>query len=426
VQPLLRDGALAEPHHNDIYNGRLSIDHRIGDTRLLSVTSWTAQEVDSTLDATAAAAGFGLSGPLLFNDDRRYRLFNQELRASGGGDQLRWLAGLSYLHAVTRLDAELLPVGQSSSITVDRMHQTNSEWAAFGEVSVALGRHVRFDLGARLFRAIAVDERQESSGNQTYTRKHTGFTPSASLSWQAGEQTFAYLRYAAAYRPSGLSPFVSADAGAFSPDELSAAELGLRWHSRDRRVRASATGYFNTWSHIQSDYFLANGLVATRNSGMGHIYGLEAKLDWDTGAGWQLVGGIDYQHARLERPEPGLLLTDDHALPIVPPYKAHLALHRDFALGSFTGRGGARLVAIGPSHLSLDPALDRRTGARREVELSVSLASGGWSLGLDLANVLDSRADTFSFGNPFSASSQSQCTPMRPRTLRLTVARMWR
>jgi hypothetical protein len=40
-------------------------------------------------------------------------------------------------------------------------------------------------------------------------------------------------------------------------------------------------------------------------------------------------------------------------------------------------------------------------------------------LALDLDNLLNTRANTFAFGNPFSVADGLQQTPMRPRSIRI-------
>ena len=47
----------------------------------------------------------------------------------------------------------------------------------------------------------------------------------------------------------------------------------------------------------------------------------------------------------------------------------------------------------------------------------------GYSIGLLISNPANNRGNTFAFGNPFSLGEGSQATPLRPRTVRLTVTR---
>jgi hypothetical protein len=53
--------------------------------------------------------------------------------------------------------------------------------------------------------------------------------------------------------------------------------------------------------------------------------------------------------------------------------------------------------------------------------VSLQIASAHWRLQVFAENLADARSDTFSFGNPFDAG-QAYSTPLRPRTLGLSVA----
>ncbi|MBJ7415875.1 MAG: TonB-dependent receptor, partial [Niveispirillum sp.] len=49
--------------------------------------------------------------------------------------------------------------------------------------------------------------------------------------------------------------------------------------------------------------------------------------------------------------------------------------------------------------------------------------TGGWSLGLAVDNILNSDANQFAYGNPFTLGAGLQATPIRPRTVRLSIGR---
>lgn len=417
-----RRGALAEPHDNDFMNGRLVVNGRLGGADLISTTSWTSHEVDSVLDASAAADLFGQTGPLLFDDRRQYDVRSQEVRLSGGHG-LRWIGGLSYLRAQTQLDATVSPL-QGADVPVGRLRQKNAEMAAFGQLSVPLWPSVRLDMGTRLFRTVTEDEVASGTAPVRRSTRRTNFSPSASLGWTLSGTGFVYARFASAYRPAGLSPFAPPGQEDFESDELQSAELGGRFRSSDDRLHLNATAYFANWSHIQSDYLLPNGLVATRNSGTGRVYGLETDMSWSNGS-LQLGSGLNLQHARLETPEPGLLLPGDPSLPIVPSVKAHLSAGVSGALGRGSYRLASQLSYVGPTRLSLDPALNRRIDGRTMLDLGASYALGNWSLGVRIDNVLNARQDSFGYGNPFTIRTTRQITPQKPRLISLTVTTSW-
>jgi len=56
-----------------------------------------------------------------------------------------------------------------------------------------------------------------------------------------------------------------------------------------------------------------------------------------------------------------------------------------------------------------------------EGQAGARLDFGGFGVSLDLDNIMDTRGNRFSFGNPFTVDERNQVTPLRPRTVRLGV-----
>jgi iron complex outermembrane recepter protein len=420
VSTLKRSGIEREPHDNDFANARLSITGRMGSVDLFSTTSWTTHEVDSILDASPAAALFGLNAPIQFEDDRLYRVFNQELRASGRTKRLRWMVGGSLLSAMTRVDAKLK---SSTSMTtpVGTLNQGAREFALFGDLGLDLSKIWTVDAGARLFLARINDEKLEGAAASALQSTKKGISPSLAISVKPNRTSYYYARLATAFRPAGLSPFTPSQTEQFGSDELTSGELGGRWHSPDRRFKAQAVLHASQWQHIQSDYLLPNGLIGTGNSGTGFIYGLETSASWRLGVAWTVGGGIAWQHSRLENAAPGLALPADRQLPIVPTYRANIDVTRNMAIGSWDTSITAHGALNGPSRLSLDPDLDRPVARHFTLDIATSARRGPWTLGLTMRNLLNSDADTYPYGNPFSIRTSRQRVPLRPRSVLFTV-----
>jgi iron complex outermembrane recepter protein len=417
---LKRSGIAPEPHDNDFANARLSITGKMGNIDIFSTTSWTTHEVDSILDASPAAALFGQNGTTLFEDDRLYRVFNQELRASGRTGRLRWMAGGSILSATTRVNATLK---SASGVTtsVGTLNQEAQEFAFFGDLGFDLSDIWTVDAGARLFSARINDEKQDGVAASTLRSTKRGVSPSLAISAKPNATSYYYARVASAFRPAGLSPFTSIQSEEFGSDELTTVELGGRWHSPDRHFTAQAVLHGSQWQHIQSDYLLPNGLIGTRNSGTGLVYGVEASATWRIDEAWTLGGGIAVQHAKLEKDADGLILAADRQLPIVPRTRANLDLTHNMSFGAWNTSITAHGAFIGPTNLSLDPGLDRPVGRFATLDLAASARRGAWSLGLSVRNLLDSDSDTYPFGNPFSIKTSPQHVPLRPRSISFTV-----
>jgi outer membrane receptor for monomeric catechols len=246
-------------------------------------------------------------------------------------------------------------------------------------------------------------------------------TPSFSLDWgDAAQRRFFYLRYARAVRPGGLN-LDSTELRRFAADRLSNVDLGARMLLLEDSLSVDSALFATRWSHIQSDYLLDNGLVGTRNVGAGRILGVESSLRWMLDDAWRAEGAITLQRARLHESE---VVSDeeDRRLPVVPDVRGRLSLVRLFGLGESRLQLRADLNYVGESRLSFEPALDRRMGDYVRTDISLQLQRGPVSWTLQLSNLFDSRADTFAFGNPFSIRTQSQFTPLKPRTLTLAVS----
>ncbi|BBD02073.1 hypothetical protein YGS_C2P0086 [Sphingobium sp. YG1] len=418
-----RDNAFAEPTDNDFKLLHGTIKGVIGALEVTSATSYVDHGFDYILDASNAATAFGLTGPVRFEDQRQYSVFNQELRlASSGRDH--WLVGLSYLQATTRGGAQVVNAGDERQ-TVETYDRRVIEYAAFGEATVRIVDRLGVTLGARLFHSIAQDGTGDEPTITPMRISKTVLSPSVALSLDLGGRGLLYLRYARAMRPGGLTPADMAASRQFDADELSSLDLGMRRSSHDGRLSLSASLYFTHWDEIQSDYLLANGLVSTRNAGRGVIVGGEITTEWTIGQGFTLSAGGSAQSARLTRATDGVEL-DDRRLPIAPTLSGRMALAKSFIL-SDNWRGQAAIQAnyIGKARLSFDDDLDRNMGNYTVASAHAELSCEAWTLGVRADNLLDVRGDSFAFGNPFSIRAAPQYTPLRPRTLMLSVARSW-
>ena len=74
---------------------------------------------------------------------------------------------------------------------------------------------------------------------------------------------------------------------------------------------------------------------------------------------------------------------------------------------------------VGHSKLAIRAPFALGQGRYYDVSTGARLGFGKWGLALDLDNLLNTRANTFAFGNPFSVADGLQQTPMRPRSIRI-------
>lgn len=416
-----RIGVAPEPFDNDFLHGQLNIRGKINSFDFLSTTGLVRQKVESIFDASSAAAFFDLPGKLLFKDKRQYQIFNQEVRLSGAIGRIHFLSGLSYLQAGTQIDGVIFSDPQSGE-TIGTLHQAMREVAVFGELTLPLSANWNVDAGLRLFATHIDNERVENSVGPKVQDTRKGASPSLAISFQPNVHDYYYARFASALRPKGLNAFAPVDAADFGSDELQSLEIGGRWKFPGANISTKVELYGTQWAHIQTDYLLPNGLVATRNSGSAFIYGAETAILWKPLGNWSLEAGADWQHARLEKPDVTLGYNGDQQLAVVPDYKAHVALSHDFQIGGWRSMIYAKAQVTGPSRLSLSPGLDRGTGRLVSIGTGIFARYDQLQIGLICDNLLNNSASAATFGNPFSIQNSNQKTPMRPRRISLSVS----
>jgi len=142
-------------------------------------------------------------------------------------------------------------------------------------------------------------------------------------------------------------------------------------------------------------------------------------------SGWRIDGGVAVQQGELHRTGPRITGDIEAGLPSAPAFTARLGGGRAFDLAGVSIGADGSLRYAGPSRLSFDTALDRRMGDYAVFDLDLSAAWGAWRVGLGVSNALDSHADTFAFGNPFTVRREVQRTPVRPARLRLRIERQF-
>ena len=416
---LKRPSRLAEPRDLNAKLAMLTVKGPIGPLELTSITSLSWQEATASYDASLLSSVLGTAGPTMVNDDRHYRLFDQEVRI-GTADRRRfqWLAGLSLVHATT--DASVLASDISASVPLLGIKRSITEAALFGEGAYSVSPVLSLGAGARIFSTRIDDEGAEGSARQVRGLRRIRGAGDVTLTWKPNSDATVFLRGATAYRPGGTNVEADASQAIYEADELAGVELGSRVRV-SRALSVAATLFAARWQHVQADELLSNGLVATINAGDGSNIGVESELRLALGADLALTGGLLVQSAQLDTA--GTISIEDRRLPTVPQAAARLKFDRRFRIGQWDGQATFGLRYSGATHLSFDPQFDRRTSAHGTIDAAVQISRNGWNATLVGDNLIDSRADTFAFGNPFRARMDPQRTPTRPRTIGLSISR---
>jgi len=418
--PLRRTNRIAEKRDLDASVAMLTLVGPIGTLELTSITSLTHQETVADYDATPLAPVLGTVGPTRIRDDRKYGLFDQELRLhdprSGHFD---WVAGASVIKSSTDSNTQAVDATARSELLSFR--RSVSEAAIFGEGSLSIGRRWSVGGGARIFTNSIEDEGRSGTIDRVENRTRLRAAGSASATWRPGVRTTVFGRVATAYRPGGVNAEPDAQQDVYRADRLASAEVGIRTERGPLSLQTTMFGA--RWVGVQAEELLTNGLIATINAGDALNFGIEGQLRLRVTRSTSLHLGFLAQSSKLESHGPGLSI-DDQRLPAVPEAAVRVKVLHGFTLGKrWDGLARVGIDYVGATHLSFDPALDRRTRGRAIVDAGVTLTKAPWTVELAAENLGNSTADTFAFGNPFRIMAEQERTPVRPRTIGLVVRR---
>ncbi|MDB5717499.1 MAG: hypothetical protein JWM38_926 [Sphingomonas bacterium] len=416
--PLTRTNVLAQPYDLDVRAYSAAVRKRWDGVELLSATGLVRNDIDTRFDATRLSEN---GAPTAFDEARDVRLFSHETRLSSAGPgRLRWVAGLSVVANRDATVRTLGPPGTANAIADVR--DKTSETALFGEASYPFSHSLSGTIGGRLVYTIKQGERETDTGPEIEPhRKDVRVLPTAAASWKPFAGGSVYFRYQEGFRAGGISV---GDASApeirrFEPDELRTIEAGARYGGPGTRFSASAALFHTHWEGIQSDIIDATGFPRTINVGDGRVLGATAALNWRPIRLLGLDASVFINDSELSKLAPGVLLGDEAGLPNIAGLGARGAITLETPPGAFKAAARADLSYVGESHLGVDPRLTLDQGGYFVAGLSASVARGWWNLLVDVTNLFDSRANSFSFGNPFTVADGLQITPLRPRTVRL-------
>jgi outer membrane receptor protein involved in Fe transport len=420
LPPLTRRSSLAQPFDNDYQLGQVTIRKSWSNIELVSATGIVRHSLESRFDATGLA---GTIGRLIYIENVGITLITNETRISqpdarGEG----WVAGWSLVHDIDRIRRTLGP--PDAPLPIAGVRNAVSEAALFGQYSLALDSRVTLTLGGRLTLSRNVGEALDAPGEHAEPdRIDFRPSPTAAITWRPVDGLLLYARAQQGFRAGGLAVAGSGTGSAtqrFDSDSLTSIEAGFRLGRTGAPFHLDAAFSFARWKDMQADLIDARGLPFTTNLGDGRIFGVEANGSWQVTPAFSLDAAAFINESALSRPDPAFASAQDRDLPNIPGAGARGGAHVRTALSPTLSLAvDAALRYVGRSHLGIGAPIDLIQGGFVDGQIGGRLDFGRFGLSLDVDNVADTRANRFSFGNPFSVAEGLQTTPLRPRTVRL-------
>lgn len=423
LAPLARRSTLDQPFENDYQLGALTLRKRLRSIELISTTSVVRHDLETEFDATEPAAG---ASPQLFAEDVALTLFTHETRLSRpNSDGAGWVLGAAMLQNTSEVRRRIGP--STAMLPITNVRNETMEVAVFGQTSIPISDRVTATLGGRI--AIGRSDGQVlDTGEDVDEPARTDFqaSPTAALSWRAGDDVLVYTRYQKGSRTGGLAVFATESGTAaerYRSDSLTSLEAGIRLgNSEASRVSLNAALSYAWWNDIQADLIDERGLPYTTNLGDGGISGVEIEASWQVTSRLRLDAAAFLNGSSLTDPAPPFAAAEETDLPniaaaggrIGASFRANLS---DRAALSVDGS----ISYVGSSQLGIGAPLDVTQGDFFDSQVGARVDLGKLGLSVDIDNLLDVGGNRFAFGNPFGLEMRNQVTPLRPRTVRVGI-----
>jgi iron complex outermembrane receptor protein len=419
---LTRRSFIAQPFDNDyrLMFGTIRAD--LGFAKLVSNTSYTIHPIDTVFDATPP----GTQVPIIFDEAMRVKLLTHETRISGSTDWISsWVSGFSFAHNVNHIDRFLGPTEKLAMIS--NVQSETLDTALFGEATLPLWGNVSITAGGRLSLFVRFDDFYTQSGKVLVepTGPETRFLPTAALSWKPWKGVIGYLRYQEGFRPGAQQLTGSGDQAAvtrFRPDTVRTAEIGMRFGTDPGSRLSGGFSYaYSRWNRVQADLVTSAGFPYIANLGAAQVHYISANFAWYATSQLSLELSGFHTTSHLDRPTPEFAGGVEGKLPniadggwrLTSRFEPWIAGRKITLEGSLGYIGTSYLGVSAPFDIPQGDYLDTAVGARADF--------GRWGLSVDIENLLNSRANRFSYGNPFSVADGRQRTPLRPRTVRIGI-----
>ena len=448
MRPFTRGNFLREPHRNEFFDINAVVEGDLGWADLTSSTAWIAQTVQTTFDASVALPALIRQPvqPTQFARYNRYHTLNHETRlASTPGGRIQWLAGafVSYREDSSDTLLTLLRNPPGAPFYTKHRLDTGTEVALFGEATYAITRKLSFTAGLRgyygILQATANNSELLDEGPPEAIGRNdkTGVTPKATLSYRITPEDLIYAEVAQGFRLGGInidSRVVNPQSALpgngppltvrnFDSDRLWNFEVGTKNSFLHNTIQINADGFYSIWNDMQADLTRMNGLLFAANIGQVQNAGFEMEATVAVTPQFVIAGNISWSNPELTESSAIAAALSANRLPVIPNFASSIAaqyqkqVNRDllaYANVRLNFTGSARLI----NGTSMDPAVSdyRTVNARAGVQWRA------WRATLYVNNVFNEGSNTYAFGNPFNLGRVPQVTPLRPRTVGLTLS----
>jgi iron complex outermembrane recepter protein len=295
----------------------LQINQDLGVAKLESITAYRKSVYFFVLDLDLTPVPI-LAAPSHAHDEQ----LSQELHISGKNlDKLTWTAGLYYFYSKDGwhpFDVDFGPTVVSPVPGVPVVSRTSNDQitnsaAGYGQATYEIVEDTNLTLGARY-----TYERKTVDGTETlfvngapvsvtpYPTPGLGIPTSSdfdklsyriALDHKFGSALMGYVSYSTGFKSGGYNLTV-ANNPPYKPEDIKAAEVGVKSELFDRHLRVNVSAFNYLYDNIQVGQYLDNSEIIT-NGAKAKMYGADIDAELAVAGGLTLNGGFSYIHDRF-------------------------------------------------------------------------------------------------------------------------------
>ncbi|CAH0350229.1 MAG: TonB-dependent receptor [Sphingobium sp.] len=311
------------PQAYDTYGSSLKATYDFGPVTLTSITAYETTSGYSRGDTDGGAAanfpvngvanGFGQSQGQIRDLDQ----WTQEVRLSSNGDSgLKYQFGGMYFDSRDTTDfyqrAYFLTTAAGNPNNWVRLHNINTSWALFGQLSYEILPNLTLTGGGRITRDTKstrlLKTADSAAGVSSYRgRRYVRLSDSkpswdASALYEVSPDFSLYARVAKGFR----GPTIQGRSAVFNSDFTTAdSETILSWEAGfksqiSNTLRFNASAFTYTVKDIQLNGNDSNGNGVLFNADKAKAYGMEAELDWAPIENLSISAGLSLLHSEIK------------------------------------------------------------------------------------------------------------------------------
>ncbi|TCP67720.1 iron complex outermembrane receptor protein [Sphingomonas sp. PP-CE-1G-424] len=311
------------PQSYNTYGGSARATYDFGPAALTSITAYETTSGFSRGDTDGGAGanfpvgglanGFGQSQGQIRDLDQ----WSQEIRLAGTpGGRFNWQVGGLYFDTRDITDfyqrGFFLTTAARNPNNWVRLHDVNTSWAGFGQVSYELVDKLTLTVGGRVTedkkRTQLLKTADTAAGVVTYrgrtdvTLKATKPSWDASLLYQASPDVSLYTRVAEGFRGptiQGRSAVFNSDFTTAKSETILSWEGGVKSRLLNNTLSLNATVFAYRVKDIQLNGNDVNGNGVLFNADKADAYGMEAEANWKPVPNLTLGAGLSLLHSKI-------------------------------------------------------------------------------------------------------------------------------